>query len=60
MLALLADYCGDDVPQDVQAERLLIRHTEQGRIGIVADSPQWASGLAPLEVKFELRRLHSL
>ncbi len=61
IVRLLADYCGaDNIPQNVQALKLMIRPTEQGRIGIMCESPDWAAGLPPLDVKFELRRLHSL
>ena len=57
---LLSDYCGDDIPADAQALRLMLRPTEQGRLGIEIASDSIPAGLPPLDVKFELRRFHSL
>lgn len=61
LMGLLKDYCpADDIPSDTMPERLLLRPAEQGRLGILAESRFWPVGAPALEVKFELRRFHSL
>lgn len=58
--ALLRDYVGQDIPADARPLQLMLRPTEAGRLGIMMDSDDWAVGQPPLDVKFELRRFHSL
>lgn len=61
VVSLLRDYCGyDDFPADTMPEKLQLHQTEQGRLCIVAESQHWEHGMPPLEVKFEIRRFHSL
>lgn len=60
LVRLLHDYCPDDIPADAQANRLMLRPTEQGRLGIEIVAESLPASLPPLAVKFELRRFHSL
>jgi hypothetical protein len=58
ILELMKDYLGPEaIPPDAWPQKLMIKPTEQGKFAIVAASDGWPQGLAPLEVKFEIRRL---
>ena len=60
IVRLFSDYCPDDIPADAQALGLMLKPTEQGRLGITIASDSIPKGLPALDVKFELRRFHSL
>ncbi len=60
IINLFKDYCGsEDIPPDTMPVKLMIRPTEMGKIGILAESAQWPIGLPPLDVKFQLKRIYS-
>jgi len=61
IMSMFRDYCSpEDFPSDAVPVTLKLKPTERGRMAIEAESRFWAHGLPPLEVRFELRRLHSL
>lgn len=60
LLAMLKDYVGgEDVPADAQPVRLMLNPQER-KLAIVAESAAWGPGMAPLQVRFDLRRVHAV
>lgn len=61
IVSMMRDYCpAEDFPSDVAPLRLMLKPNERGKLAIEAESRFWQHGLPPLQVRFELRRLHSL
>ena len=57
LVALFKDYLSEeDMPRDAVAVKLMLHPTER-KLAIVAESEGWAHGLAPLEVRFDIRRI---
>jgi len=62
LMDLLKDYTADlqDIPADAKAVKLMIKPTEQGKFGIVAESDSWVAGLDPLQISFDIKRIHGV
>lgn len=56
---MFKDYCGADIPADAKAVKLMLMPAQKGRLAILMESDSWNSG-GQMEVKFELRRFHSV
>lgn len=57
VLEIFKDYLGpENVPQDAKATRILW-NPQTRRVRIVAESAEWKAGLAPLQVRFDVKRV---
>jgi len=57
---LLKDYCGqEDLPATAMPIKLMLKPTDQGKLAILFDSPDWSSDLPPLSVSFRLKRIYA-
>ncbi len=58
---LLKDYVGgEDIPSDAQPLKLMLNPSEKNKIAIVMDSDSWKEGMAPLDVKFKIKRVYGI
>ncbi len=59
---MLKDYVADeaDIPADAMPVRLLVRPTEQGKLAIEMFSDSYKGNEAPLNVRFEIKRVFSV
>lgn len=58
LVEILKDYMGeDDLPSDAKAVKLMMNPQEANKIGLVVESSQIKYGAAPLEVRFDIRRM---
>jgi hypothetical protein len=61
LVSLFRDYLPEgDIPTDAQAVQLRLKPTERGRLAIICESDEWQRGLAPLQIKFDVRRMFSV
>lgn len=62
LVELLRDYTSNlhDIPEDAKAVKLYLNKAEANKIAIEVDSDQWAHGMAPLVLHFDIKRLHGV
>ena len=59
VLEILKDYTGGQIPQSAQALKLMFNPRER-KAAIVVECDEWAHGLPPIGVKFELRKVFAI
>lgn len=58
--AMLGDYCSaEDIPASARAVKLMVKPQER-LVAILAESPEWSAGQAPLQIKFHLKELYKV
>jgi hypothetical protein len=61
ILNMFKDYMDiNDLPRNTVAIKLMYNPKENGKLAILAESEDWAPGLPPLMVKFDLRRVYGV
>ena len=57
LVEILKGYLGEElVPPDSKAHQIMVNPQYKGKIGLVIESPSVPAGLAPQEIKFDIRR----
>lgn len=57
LLEMFRDYFpSGDIPKGAQAVKLMHRPTDQGKLAILVESPEWKGEMPPLQVVFDIRR----
>jgi hypothetical protein len=62
VLELMKSYTAEnhEIPTDAKPVTLMVKPTEAGRFAIIAESPEWSSGLPPIQIHFDIRRTFSV
>ena len=60
LFGILRDYVGADVPEDAKLIRVMHKPTDAGKLAFVIDSDSIPYGAEPLQVRFDLKRIHTL
>jgi hypothetical protein len=61
LLEILKDYMTEEyIPADAKIVSLMVNPNEKGKFALVAESPQWSREGAPIEVRFDVRRVYSV
>lgn len=57
LVEILKGYLGEElVPTDSKAHKIMIHPQYKGKIGLAIESPSIPAGMAPQEIKFDIRR----
>lgn len=61
VVALFRDYLGDEqIPADARPTRLMYNKNERNKLGVMVESDEWREGMAPLTVKFDIKRVYTV
>lgn len=61
IVALFKDYLpAEDMPETVVPLKLMINPQEKRKLAILCESLDWKEGLAPLQVKFAIKRFYGV
>lgn len=62
LIAMFRDYTATtgDIPPDTQALSLQVNPSQKGMFRILAESESWTTGLPPLRIDFNIKRVHTV
>jgi hypothetical protein len=62
LMEIFKAYSGElqDIPTDAKAVKLMFKPTDMGKLKIVAESEGWKEGLPPIQIRFDIKRIHSV